>query len=94
MFGFGKKKEEKAKVEEDLDDDEDVITWVRYNSDEDEVEESIRIEIHDEDGLEAMTKLIDIKNSTEGKWVGFSYVYHKDGVRKEIRPSDEDMDKF
>ncbi len=94
MFGFLKKsKEEKPAVEEDLDDD-DFVTWVRYNSDEDEVEETLRIRIHDEDGLEAMTKLIDIKNSTEGDWVGFSYVYKKDGVRKEIRPSDEDMDKF
>ena len=41
-----------------------------------------------------MKGLIDIKNSTDGEWTGFAYVYNMDGVRKEIRPSDEDTGKF
>lgn len=92
MFGFGKKSKEA--VEEEFEDNDDCLTWVRYNCDDDEVEESVQIERHDEEGLEAMEALIDIRNSSDGEWRGFAYVYKKDGVRKEIRPSDEDMDRL
>ncbi|MDD4126902.1 MAG: hypothetical protein PHV39_04355 [Methanomicrobium sp.] len=75
-------------------DDEEYTTRVRYNCDTGEIEDSLKVECHDEEGLVAMEGLIDIKNSTDGEWTGLAYVYNKNGISKEIRPSDEDLSKF
>ena len=61
------------------------IIWERYNPTTGEVEETLEIEPHEADGLEAVEKLADVKKP-EGEWRGYRYVYNSDGVIKHIRP--------
>ncbi|MDD2470706.1 MAG: hypothetical protein PHY67_02555 [Methanocorpusculum sp.] len=61
------------------------VIWERYNPVTGEVEETLEIEPHDADGLEAVEKLADVKKP-DGEWRGNRYVYNSDGVMKHIRP--------
>ncbi len=74
-------------VEDNEYDDENVVTWERYNTETGEVEETLDLECYDEDGLEAMEMLTDVKRPN-GEWQGYRYVYISNGVEKHIRPKD------
>lgn len=90
MFNLFKKFDAKQNPEEDeVDayDEENVVTWERYNTDTGEVEETLDLECYDEDGLEAMETLTDVKKPN-GEWQGYRYVYISNGVEKHIRPKD------
>ncbi len=90
MFTLFKKSDAKQKPEEDeVDayDEENVVTWERYNTETGEVEETLDLECYDEDGLEAMETLTDVKKPN-GEWQGYRYVYISNGVEKHIRPKD------
>lgn len=90
MFNLFKKSDAKQKPEEDeVDayDEENVVTWGRYNTETGEVEETLDLECYDEDGLEAMETLTDVKKPN-GEWQGYRYVYISNGVEKHIRPKD------
>ncbi|MDO9523499.1 MAG: hypothetical protein Q7J08_07305 [Methanocorpusculum sp.] len=90
MFNLFKKSDAKQKSEEDeVDayDEENVVTWERYNTETGEVEEILDLECYDEDGLEAMETLTDVKKPN-GEWQGYRYVYISNGVEKHIRPKD------
>jgi len=67
--------------------DESVVIWERYNAETGEVEETLTLECYDEDGLEAMETLTDVKKPN-GEWQGYRYVYIANGVEKHIRPKD------
>jgi hypothetical protein len=90
MFNLFKKSDAKQKPEEDeVDayDEENVVTWERYNTETGEAEEIFDLECYDEDGLEAMETLTDVKKPN-GEWQGYRYVYISNGVEKHIRPKD------
>ena len=90
MFNLFKKFDAKQNPEEDeVDayDEENVVTWERYNTDTGEVEETLDLKCYDEDGLEAMETLTDVKKPN-GEWQGYRYVYISNGVEKHIRPKD------
>ncbi len=90
MFNLFKKSDAKQNPEEDeVDayDEENIVTWERYNTETGEVEEILDLECYDEDGLEAMETLTDVKKPN-GEWQGYRYVYISNGVEKHIRPKD------
>jgi len=90
MFALFKKAKalpNKHEVEDSEYDEENVVTWERYNTDTGEVEETLDLECYDEDGLEAMETLTDVKKPN-GEWQGYRYVYISNGVEKHIRPKD------
>jgi len=74
-------------IEGDEYEEENVVTWERYNTETGEVEETLDLECYDEDGLEAMETLTDVKKPN-GEWQGYRYVYISNGVEKHIRPKD------
>lgn len=88
MFDLFKKSKSSSNVPEVEDDEYDegnVVIWERYNTETGEVEETLELECHDEDGLEAMETLTDVKKP-RGEWQGYRYVYLSNGVEKHIRP--------
>ncbi len=85
MFDLFKKSAAKQCPCDDEFDDEDIVTWERYNTETGEVEDILEVECHDEDGLEAMEALTDVKRPN-GEWQGYQYVYISNGVEKHIRP--------
>ena len=90
MFDLFKKSKTSStapEVEDNEYDDENVVTWERYNTQTGEVEETLDLECYDEDGLEAMETLTDVKRPN-GEWQGYRYVYISNGVEKHIRPKD------
>ncbi len=90
MFNLFKKSDAKQHPEADEADEydeENVVTWERYNTETGEVEDTLDLECYDEDDLEAMETLTDVKKPN-GEWQGYRYVYIANGVEKHIRPKD------
>ena len=83
----------RSDAENDYEEEDDYagevfsVTWERYNTKIGKVEDSIDIEPHEADGLEAVEILVDVKKP-KGQWIGFRYVYLSNGVEKHIRPVD------
>lgn len=87
LFKKSKASSNAPEVEDNEYDEENVVIWERYNTKTGEVEEILELECYDEDGLEAMETLTDVKKPN-GEWQGYRYVYISNGVEKHIRPKD------
>lgn len=87
LFKKSKASSNAPEIEDDESDEENIVIWERYNTKTGEVEDILELECYDEDGLEAMETLTDVKKPN-GEWQGYRYVYISNGVEKHIRPKD------
>lgn len=87
LFKKSKVSSNAPEIEDDESDEENIVIWERYNTKTGEVEDILELECYDEDGLEAMETLTDVKKPN-GEWQGYRYVYISNGVEKHIRPKD------
>ncbi|NLC90338.1 hypothetical protein [Methanocorpusculum bavaricum] len=87
LFKKSKASSNAPEIEDDESDEENIVIWERYNTKTCEVEDILELECYDEDGLEAMETLTDVKKPN-GEWQGYRYVYISNGVEKHIRPKD------
>lgn len=87
LFKKSKASSNAPEIEDDESDEENIVIWERYNTKTGEVEDILELECYDEDGLEAMEALTDVKKPN-GEWQGYRYVYISNGVEKHIRPKD------
>lgn len=87
LFKKSKASSNAPEIEDDESDEENIVIWERYNTKTCEVEDILDLECYDEDGLEAMETLTDVKKPN-GEWQGYRYVYISNGVEKHIRPKD------
>lgn len=87
LFKKSKASSNAPEIEDDESDEENIVILERYNTKTGEVEDILELECYDEDGLEAMETLTDVKKPN-GEWQGYRYVYISNGVEKHIRPKD------
>lgn len=87
LFKKSKASSNAPEIEDDESDEENIVIWERYNTKTGEVEDILELECYDEDGLEAMETLTDVKKPN-GEWQGYRDVYISNGVEKHIRPKD------
>ncbi|MEA5085921.1 MAG: hypothetical protein VB007_01685 [Methanocorpusculum sp.] len=87
LFKKSKASSNAPEIEDDESDEENIVILERYNTKTGEVEDILELECYDDDGLEAMETLTDVKKPN-GEWQGYRYVYISNGVEKHIRPKD------